>query len=321
MTSSSAKRQRTEDAPIARSEIWHDDGSLVLQAENTQFRVHWGVLSLNSPFFQNLKGLPQPPDQPSIEGCPVVELPDDAADVEYLLKALYIPTFLMQKKLPFPAAAALIRLGRKYDFKDVLNTTVERVTFENPATLEKYDALIVDRGRYGPRSILNYPGILYDMLSLAREHSIMSVLPCAYYRAILYQPTLIFDGTPRGDGTSTVLATIDQRRCVQGREKLIKAQFRVGYTHAWVRDRERLDCIDSEGCDTLRARLLDRFLDTLSLWALCGPTVELDTTVKQLCHSCATYARESMESGRKKIWDELPSFFDLPPWSELTNDL
>jgi hypothetical protein len=91
MPSPPTKRQRTEDASITRSKVWYKDGSVVLQAESTQFRVHWGVLSENSTFFRGLEDLPQPSDQPTVDGCPIVELPDAVIDVEYLLKALYDP--------------------------------------------------------------------------------------------------------------------------------------------------------------------------------------------------------------------------------------
>lgn len=76
---------------ITRSDIWYHDGSLVLQAHNIQFRVHWSVLSQHSSFFRDMQGLPQPPDQPSVDGCPILELSDTVADIEHLLKALYNP--------------------------------------------------------------------------------------------------------------------------------------------------------------------------------------------------------------------------------------
>jgi hypothetical protein len=91
MSSPAAQHQRTEDAPT-RSKIWHSDGSIVLQVDNTQFRVHWSLLALNSSFFRDMRGLPRPPNQPSIEGCPIVELHDAVIDVEYLLTALYTPS-------------------------------------------------------------------------------------------------------------------------------------------------------------------------------------------------------------------------------------
>jgi hypothetical protein len=89
------KRQRKEESEsepsiITRSEIWHDDGSVILQAESTQFRLHWGVLSLHSPTFVE-RMRPQRTNQPTIEGCPVIELYDSSTDVKHLLNALYNP--------------------------------------------------------------------------------------------------------------------------------------------------------------------------------------------------------------------------------------
>jgi hypothetical protein len=189
MTSPAPKPQRIEDAPITRSNIWYDDGSVVLRAEKTEFRVHWGVLAQHSTFFHGLRGLPQPTDQPSIDGCPLVELQDDAVDVEFLLKALYTPSarfyFLAVcvltgiQDFSVPGSA---RLGRKYDFRDLLDSAIVRLTFENPRTLEEYDTLATSAGAYRPTRILPYQGLTFDIISLARENGILSALPAAYYR-------------------------------------------------------------------------------------------------------------------------------------------
>jgi hypothetical protein len=81
---------QSEGTSVIRSEIWYEDGSVVLQTQATQFRIHWGVLAQQSSFFRDIQDLPQPSNQPSVDGCPVVELQeDDSADVEYLLKVLY----------------------------------------------------------------------------------------------------------------------------------------------------------------------------------------------------------------------------------------
>jgi hypothetical protein len=84
-----AKRQRSESASITRSDIWYEDGSIVLQAHTTQFRVHWGVLSMHSSFFQHMQDLPQPPEPDNVEGCPLVQVSDAVADREIFSK-LYI---------------------------------------------------------------------------------------------------------------------------------------------------------------------------------------------------------------------------------------
>ncbi|KAF7362231.1 BTB domain-containing protein [Mycena venus] len=174
---SPAKRQRTEDASTTRSDVWYKDGSVVLQAQKTQFRVHLSVLCQHSSVFGEMQSLPQPPDQPCVDGCPVIELPDDAAaDVEHLLRVLYNMKIMFQPVLPFAVVAAVIRVGRKYDFRDLLDLAVERVTFENPTTLDEFDA-------QRPTRIEPYPGIAFDMLALARENHILSALPVAHYRA------------------------------------------------------------------------------------------------------------------------------------------
>ncbi|KAJ7731870.1 hypothetical protein B0H16DRAFT_1733058 [Mycena metata] len=71
------KRPRTEDDPSAlpftRSKIWYYDGSIVLQAEQTQFRVHASLLSAGSTVFKDIFELARDPSNvdAQVEGCPL----------------------------------------------------------------------------------------------------------------------------------------------------------------------------------------------------------------------------------------------------------
>jgi BTB/POZ domain len=93
----SAKRKRSEISTEAerlpikcRSDsIWFTDGNIILEAEGQQFRVHRGVLAKHSAFFKDMFEMPQPPDESTVEDCPVVDLTDSAQDVDHLLNALY----------------------------------------------------------------------------------------------------------------------------------------------------------------------------------------------------------------------------------------
>ncbi|KAF7362277.1 BTB domain-containing protein [Mycena venus] len=299
-----------QDEPITRSSIWYDDGSVVLQAEHHQFRVHWSVLTHHSSFFRDMRGLPQPPDQPSVDGCPIVELQDVVADVEHLLKALYNPTFLLQKALPLPVLSALIRLCKKYDFRDMLESTVDRLTFENPTTLDAFDALTPDGAQYKTTRILHYPGVMYDMLTVARENNIQSALPCAYFRAVLYGNKRLFDGVGQG----VYLTPVDQRRCILGREALLRVQAQDGYTFGWLHSADG-NCTDPARCNTVTINILRK--TSLDLYVLSRPSGGHSGR----CPSCHQHRQDSWNAGRKRIWEELPSFFELRPWSELTNDL
>ena len=73
-----------------RSDIWYEDGSVILQAENTHFKVYRGVLSESSSVFKDMFLIPQPLSLASelIEGCTVVHLSDSAQELEYVLRAL-----------------------------------------------------------------------------------------------------------------------------------------------------------------------------------------------------------------------------------------
>ncbi|KAJ6497614.1 hypothetical protein C8R45DRAFT_983596 [Mycena sanguinolenta] len=310
MSSPPAKRRRTEDASITRSKVWYNDGSVVLQAENTLFRVHWSVLSQHSSVFRSLKDLPQPSNQPAVDGCPIVELQDSALDVEHLLTPLYDPTFLSQNALPLAVIGALIRLGRKYDFKNILDSAVARLAFQNPTTLEEYDALIVT-GNYALTRIMSYPGYAFDLLTLARENNMELVLPLQ-----------ILEATQTRGEKMPSLSVDDLYRCLIGRQKLVIKQYHPGHTLGWLREWPYTDCDSPAGCGAKRKSKFHSYMDqnVMKAFAMIPAEQDLEAIIG-LCATCHQHVIESIISGRKKMWEELPGFFDLAPWNELKNDL
>ncbi|KAJ7612166.1 hypothetical protein FB45DRAFT_1065528 [Roridomyces roridus] len=100
------------------SKLWLEDGNIVIQAGNSQFRVHRSTLAACSPVFQDMFPLPQPPDSDSelVDGCPLVQLHDSAKEVKAFLKAIFTPGYFM----PFPAETkyatiqGCLRLSHKY---------------------------------------------------------------------------------------------------------------------------------------------------------------------------------------------------------------
>ena len=79
------------------ADVWYDDGTVVLQAENTVFKVYRGVLKGQSVFFNDLFTLPlQESDQSEkYEGCPLVTLHDRAVEVHSFLKAIFDPQYVL----------------------------------------------------------------------------------------------------------------------------------------------------------------------------------------------------------------------------------
>lgn len=92
-------------SPKQHDYLWFPDGNLVLSTNTYVFRVHKGVLSLQSTVFRDMFMLPTP-EGPNFEakelngteaeqhdGIPVVVLADDGRDIEHLLKAVYEPRY------------------------------------------------------------------------------------------------------------------------------------------------------------------------------------------------------------------------------------
>ncbi|KAJ6497663.1 hypothetical protein C8R45DRAFT_865579 [Mycena sanguinolenta] len=316
-----AKRQRTEDVSITRSNIWFKDGSIVLQAENIQFRVHWSILALHSPFFADLENLPQPPDQPAIDGCPVVPFHDSAVDLQYLLDAIYDPyvylVFDRQTTLPLAAVGAMIRLGRKYDFKSFLDSAMKRFTSQAPTTLAEYEVLFAT-GSYPTRITSESRRFPSQFLKLAQENNILSALPVAYLhaaqldivslvRSFQHHASIVADFQTDSDTL---------KRCLIGREILLTKQFQPGYPMGWL---VQCRCPDSS-CATFRKIEFRGYMEEKLVNAFKLSKLDTAHWEDSLCDSCYQDALE-YNDGRKKMWEELPGIFNLPEWDQLTNDI
>ena len=88
------KRFRTDDTIALDSgewkrhpELYMPDGTMVLLASNTLFRVYPGLLSKHSEVFKGMTSLSdcQPPNTEIYDGCPVVRLTDAAEDLAFFL--------------------------------------------------------------------------------------------------------------------------------------------------------------------------------------------------------------------------------------------
>ncbi|KAF8178641.1 hypothetical protein K438DRAFT_1769439 [Mycena galopus ATCC 62051] len=160
----------------------------------------------------------------------MVELHDVVEDVEYLLKALSNPSahpvflgplMLIEietfSRINRASACGPRRLGS--------HGPVACITFENPTTLEEFDALDAAAKVYEPTRIMSSPGFLFNVLVLAQENGIVSALSVAYYRALEFTSRSnglanLLVGIPREDETIAFLPSANLHRCVIGRERL-----------------------------------------------------------------------------------------------------
>ena len=74
-------------------DLWYEDGNVILEAEDTLFRVPTLLLANTSRIFRELFLLADAPDAETFECCPLIHLTDRATDVAYFIKALLDPRY------------------------------------------------------------------------------------------------------------------------------------------------------------------------------------------------------------------------------------
>lgn len=227
--------------PTRHPDLWFSDGSVVLRAENTLFRVHISQLSRHSAFFRDLFSLPQPmlkrqrstsstvdvDEGMQMEGCPVIVLHDAAQDVGNLLTALYdgpyVPfpshhpkprshfdsNFGSNDQSDFTITSGILRLSTKYLIDSLRSKALAHLSLAWPLELKAWDAR-EDAARYevdpeyGVNTSQRYPSPI-AVINLANEINAPSLLPSAFYDLSRYSYTQIFEHASADDGTSSPL--------------------------------------------------------------------------------------------------------------------
>jgi hypothetical protein len=104
---------------------------------------------------------------------------------------------------------------------------------------------------------------------------------------------------------------------VRGRDKLIQASH--GILQGWARENLLLpsqQCSSISICSHKKLLVAQLLFPTIDghLHQL-GPWDQESKT--PLCKPCFDSLNVAYEKARQKLWDDLPSFFGLPPWEEL----
>ncbi|KIP08881.1 hypothetical protein PHLGIDRAFT_358088 [Phlebiopsis gigantea 11061_1 CR5-6] len=301
----------------SRSEdVWFEDGTVVLQVENTLFRVYSGLLSRHSPFFKHLFTLPQPPDAECCDGCPLIKLvADDAEDVRDFLLAIHeigIPNAIAGNAVRL---SAVLQLSSKYEVAELHLKAVEILTPICPVTLSTYYALDAKLRAGESLSVECLLNTLPALIAVANAASTAAphLLPFVLLQLIR---------TSDGDNDVIFGGVIHNNKCIMlkphlqtslmnGRSTLTRLARDIVYPSVFGHS------CPEEGffCDSLRIQVLselyrwDGFLDPLRRQA---------NIFAHFCGSCKNRIKADMFSGRAAVWSELPKAFGLSSWQELT---
>ncbi|KAJ3888113.1 hypothetical protein GG344DRAFT_54336 [Lentinula edodes] len=299
--------------PERDERFWFYDGSIIVQAENTLFRVHQTVLSNSSEIFSTLFSLPQSDSdtQNCIEGCPVVQLQDLSKDISDLLSSLYHPSHFDD----FPSDSTLedildfisgvLRLSSKYMIHSLRRKCIAVLTRTLPSTLEDYDSR-TSRGKSTSKHLKS--DVVMRAIRLAQETNVTIVLPFAYYCVARLPSRRILEDQP--DDMNWQQKTV----CLVGRERLRYAEMSL--SHSFLLGFQRAPTCTNVLCAMARSPHTEWHLMEASRHP--HPLRPYNRwNALNVCNECVANAKKQHLQGRQEVWKCLPTFFEMGTWEEL----
>ncbi|KAJ7605687.1 hypothetical protein DFH06DRAFT_256446 [Mycena polygramma] len=298
-----------ETSLIRVDDLWFYDHGLVLQAGNRLFRVSGATLAARSSVFRDMVSIPQPENQPLIDGCPVVLLHDSPTDAEYLLRAIFDSGFFERPPAPttFKIVSGILKLSRKYDVEYLRRRALLHLSAALPRSLAEFDSC-------NPLFPFGSRESVFSLLLLVHNLGLTWALPMVLYYASCFDVEDITDGVVF-DGTRVHLPAALQRLGLVGRSKLTMIQNHDSYR--FLRYLPCEGCLSRDECRDRVRLFLDRvtgllIVDPLSLfndgsWA----------SFHLICTACSLAAQPEHKATRQRVWDELPAVFGLESWETL----
>ncbi|KAJ6505301.1 hypothetical protein C8R45DRAFT_894582 [Mycena sanguinolenta] len=294
------------------SSLWFDDGNLIVQAGPLIFRIFRVMLAKLSPVLEELLTPQKLFSYDVFEGCLVLSVSDDGADVTHFLSAIFNPNSFdpLITRIGFDAIAAVFRLGTIYQIPTLPRKALILLSSVNPTSLTEF----VDMG-FNPSYCRDQ---ILPVIQFAREHAIDWILPLAFYRYCL---EMTGDSQAYGveyGGTRVVLSLEDQKHCYDAHSAMCAANKTAVLNRYLTRVRDT-GCTGGTECRTSRLDEGAMLLPRLG----CLPNIHLPwqpQTNSQLCSECLQDKRHWDLELRQSFWNELPGLFGLRDWA-LLNEL
>lgn len=319
------------------SRYWFADGNIVLVADNaTAFRVHKGILGQRSSVFQGILDIPQPPSevQVTVEGCPVVHLPDnseefalfigfiyDAWECVTLYLLLYTRLLIMRSYRAdddhpeWHNVKILLQYGDKYDVPEFRREGIRQLEKTFPASVAEWDKV-----RSGePWACMSFTW--RDFISIAevaRPLNRPDLYAAALYQCCSLTIRELLAGADDEDEPMAPMTGESLRRCLYGRD---------GMPSVWLEYRKDLFCApsppESGGCGSASCEQARFAMDTsvtedprsLSTHAYRLLTDDSwDDVFKTaqsggMCPECLAFYRRRCATKRQKYRDSLEKHF------------
>ncbi|KAL4244374.1 hypothetical protein ABKN59_010543 [Abortiporus biennis] len=307
--------------PQRCEELWFEDGSVVIQAENTLFRVHSGVLAAQSEVFRDMFSLPPPADAETYDGCAFVRVSDSAEDMKHLLMVM-IKCDFDNIVLNGSHGWEVLRLSSKYMVSHIRNHIISLLRVMLPMHMDDYHLVAkMDSVHFWFSPLRLRNTTLISAANIARETNALKILPIILLQCCKWLTLQeILDGE-KICNKLLKLSPENQRAVLLGREKLsIDVMTRV-YSVLELTPRISHACLDKDGCEAFRLVVMNRLYELGYTHKWINPFCDFDEAFfcsdEELCKVCKVYYQQLFENAQRKIWDKLPPYFDLPSWNNI----
>lgn len=199
--------------PEPHKDLYFSDGDVILCASSVSakktflLRVHKLLLSLHSPVFKDMFAFPTDPSvNETLDGIPVVRMPDDAEELATFITLFYKPLSLkrdMHGIVSRTVLRHLLSLASKYQADSIREEAVAILTRAWPRTLSEWFVFRasmnqriqtinhLDRDPWDDLPEKYFPEPVED-LRLAIDFEIHAIVPVIYYRLAISDPLLKF---------------------------------------------------------------------------------------------------------------------------------
>ncbi|KAJ7119097.1 hypothetical protein C8R44DRAFT_878604 [Mycena epipterygia] len=298
--------------PQRVQELWFEDGNLVIQAGNSQFRVYRGA-----------------PDSELVDGCPSVRLPDPATEVTVFLKAIFDPDFFVPftATTTFDSIVGCLRLSHKYGVDYLRRRALIHLSSGHSTSLSEWDSIEYEANNPNrlPSEIMSWPhpdtpNFRLSVIQLAREVDALWILPIAFYRlsfAFNMIGSEIFQGAAY-NGLPVSLSRQDQDSFVKGHTlQITSTNADILQFLSYPRSADIDGCESPARCDGERLEAIESSRELIRRL----PSIPLDIwdwdMLQDVCPACLAVLEDAHEHARQAFWDKLPGIYALPSWEEL----
>lgn len=323
------------DPTMKQDEVfWFEDGTVILEAGNVQFKVYRGMLSHHSSVFAEMfSHLPPLAPSNALDECPVIRVDDTPENISGLLSFLlpwnkYVESLLLLSAVeinfafcrqtnglskiypPYHRLSSQVRLSHKYQMPSFLSLALQYLKRHFTTTFDEWTKV-----NYVPHPFTGVEAI--GVVNIARHVGCDSILPTAFLACCNLDTDVLIGGFVCADGTREKLSEADLARCITGKiallEELNAAVIRVCTT----RENAMAEC----RCERAKPEVLRFFAEGKPRGA-CDPFLDCDTYLRlearhgprstlSMCAKCRRTIAAQFREEQRDIWKRLPRIFDI----------